>query len=257
MRIALGNSFMTIVVAEILGARNGLGYFVNSGMLFLDLALVFSGIITLGILGFATDLVFGYLSTASRASLRRHIRRMIEGCMNTLSSEHRLTNFAAGLSARDLPAAVVAKLKELMLDSIGIALAGSTAPGVDAIVTPIREWGGKAESSVVGHNLRAPPPLVSRARERHDGDRSRFRRHAGRCDAAYPAVVLYSTLALGEARKRTTASTCWPRSRREPSCSAAWATRAAGGSSFCPPVRREEWRLRRRAPVLSVCRRSA
>jgi len=61
MRIALGNSFMTIVVAEILGARDGLGYLINNGVLFLDVALVFSGIIALGILGFLSDAVFSLL----------------------------------------------------------------------------------------------------------------------------------------------------------------------------------------------------
>jgi len=61
MRIALGNSFMTIVVAEILGARDGLGYFVNSGVLFLDVPLVFSGVIALGLLGLSTDAFFAWL----------------------------------------------------------------------------------------------------------------------------------------------------------------------------------------------------
>jgi ABC-type nitrate/sulfonate/bicarbonate transport system permease component len=61
MRIALGNSFMTIVVAEILGARDGLGYFVNSGVLFLDVPLVFSGVIALGLLGLLTDAFFAWL----------------------------------------------------------------------------------------------------------------------------------------------------------------------------------------------------
>ena len=61
MRIALGNSFMTIVVAEILGARDGLGYFVNSGVLFLDVPLVFSGVIALGLLGLLTDACFAWL----------------------------------------------------------------------------------------------------------------------------------------------------------------------------------------------------
>jgi len=61
MRIALGNSFMTIVVAEILGARDGLGYFVNSGVLFLDVPLVFSGVIALGVLGLLTDAFFAWL----------------------------------------------------------------------------------------------------------------------------------------------------------------------------------------------------
>lgn len=58
MRIAMGNSFMTIVVAEILAAQEGLGYLVNRGLIFLDTATVFAGIIALGILGFLTDRLF-------------------------------------------------------------------------------------------------------------------------------------------------------------------------------------------------------
>jgi NitT/TauT family transport system permease protein len=48
-------------VAEILGARDGLGYFVNSGVLFLDVPLVFSGVIALGLLGLLTDAFFAWL----------------------------------------------------------------------------------------------------------------------------------------------------------------------------------------------------
>ena len=84
--------------------------------------------------------------------------------MTALTSEQKLTQFAAGLTAAALPPAVVAKLKELVLDSIGIALAGSTAPGVAAIVGPIRDWGGRADSSVIGHGLRARRRRWSRLR---------------------------------------------------------------------------------------------
>lgn len=58
MRIAMGNSFMTVVAAEMLAANEGLGYLVNSGVLFLDTSTVFSGVIALGTLGFVIDRIF-------------------------------------------------------------------------------------------------------------------------------------------------------------------------------------------------------
>jgi NitT/TauT family transport system permease protein len=58
MRIAMGNSFMTVVAAEMLAANEGLGYLINSGSLFLDTRTVFSGVIALGTLGFAADRLF-------------------------------------------------------------------------------------------------------------------------------------------------------------------------------------------------------
>jgi len=120
--------------------------------------------------------------------------------MTHLTSEQQLTQFAAGLTAEALPAPVVAKLKELVLDSVGIALAGSTAPGVDAIVNPIRDWGGRPDSSVIGHGLRAPPPLVALA----NGMMGTARDFDDTLDDAMlhtQPSVLYATLALGEARR--------------------------------------------------------
>jgi len=61
MRIAMGNSFMTVVAAEMLAASEGLGYLINSGVLFLDTSTVFSGVIALGILGFSTDRALQWL----------------------------------------------------------------------------------------------------------------------------------------------------------------------------------------------------
>jgi len=122
--------------------------------------------------------------------------------MTHLTSEQQLTQFAAGLTAEALPAPVVAKLKELVLDSVGIALAGSTAPGVDAIVNPIRDWGGRPDSSVIGHGLRAPPPLVALA----NGMMGTARDFDDTLDDAMlhtQPSVLYATLALGEARRRS------------------------------------------------------
>ena len=58
MRIAMGNSFMTVVAAEMLAANQGLGYLIQNGVLFLDTNTVFSGIIALGALGFLSDRAF-------------------------------------------------------------------------------------------------------------------------------------------------------------------------------------------------------
>lgn len=64
MRIALGNAFMTVVTAEMLGADTGLGVRINNGMTTLDMVSVLGAIFTLGILGFSSDLAFGALSRA-------------------------------------------------------------------------------------------------------------------------------------------------------------------------------------------------
>lgn len=61
MRMAMGNSFMTVVAAEMLGATEGLGYFVLSSQFWLDIAAIFSGVIALGVLGFAADHLFQWL----------------------------------------------------------------------------------------------------------------------------------------------------------------------------------------------------
>lgn len=72
-----------------------------------------------------------------------------------------LARYAANLRYEDLPADVVAKVKELILDSFGVALAGSTAPGIDAAVKMIRQWGGNPEATLYGHGLKLPSSSVA------------------------------------------------------------------------------------------------
>jgi ABC-type nitrate/sulfonate/bicarbonate transport system permease component len=55
MRLALGNSFATVVAAEMLAANNGLGYMIASAQMWMDIAAIFSAVIVLGILGFLAD----------------------------------------------------------------------------------------------------------------------------------------------------------------------------------------------------------
>lgn len=58
MRIAIGNAFMTIVGAEMLGASEGLGVILNNGMTTTNVADVFVCIVALGVLGLVVDRLF-------------------------------------------------------------------------------------------------------------------------------------------------------------------------------------------------------
>jgi NitT/TauT family transport system permease protein len=58
MRLAMGNSFMTIVSAEMIAADKGLGFLIFTSRLFMQTERIFVGIISLGILGFLVDSAF-------------------------------------------------------------------------------------------------------------------------------------------------------------------------------------------------------
>jgi ABC-type nitrate/sulfonate/bicarbonate transport system permease component len=62
MRIAMANSFVTIVSAEMLGASNGIGTVIWTARLFMQVDDVFVALIVLGLLGFVADRVFGVLT---------------------------------------------------------------------------------------------------------------------------------------------------------------------------------------------------
>jgi len=55
MKIAMGNSFMTVVSAEMVAAKSGVGFLIYNSRLFLLTEWIFVGIITLGLMGFLTD----------------------------------------------------------------------------------------------------------------------------------------------------------------------------------------------------------
>jgi ABC-type nitrate/sulfonate/bicarbonate transport system permease component len=68
MRVALGFSFMGIVAAELIGAREGLGFLIMNSQLLLQTDQLFVGLLTLGLLGLVVDRIF-------RAILARSMRR--------------------------------------------------------------------------------------------------------------------------------------------------------------------------------------
>lgn len=64
MRIGMGNSFQTLIVAEMLAANEGLGHLIMNGRTQLSTELIFVGVLTLGIIGLATDAAFQRLVRA-------------------------------------------------------------------------------------------------------------------------------------------------------------------------------------------------
>jgi 2-methylcitrate dehydratase PrpD len=114
------------------------------------------------------------------------------------TSEQRLAEFAAGMTFEQLPPAVVAALKRLLLDSVGVALAGSTAPGVDAVLGAVRSWGGGG-GSVYAAGVQVAPPFAALA----NGVMSTARDFDDTLDDAMlhtQPSVLPAALALAEAR---------------------------------------------------------
>lgn len=114
------------------------------------------------------------------------------------TSEQRLAEFAAGATFEELPPTVVSALKRLLLDSAGVALAGSTAPGVDAVIGAVRSWGGRG-SSVYAASVEVAPPFAALA----NGVMSTARDFDDTLDDAMlhtQPSVLSAALAVAEAR---------------------------------------------------------
>lgn len=55
VRLAMGNSFMAIVGAEMIAAKEGVGYMIWTSRLYFKTDWVFTGLLSLGLMGFATD----------------------------------------------------------------------------------------------------------------------------------------------------------------------------------------------------------
>jgi NitT/TauT family transport system permease protein len=61
MRLAMGNSFATVVAAEMIAADSGLGYLIFNSRLWMATDKIFIGIVCLGTLGIITDRFFRHL----------------------------------------------------------------------------------------------------------------------------------------------------------------------------------------------------
>lgn len=71
MRVALGFSFMGIVAAELIGAREGIGFLIMNSRQLMNTEQLFVGLISLGVVGLVIDRIF-------RALLDKYTRRYMQ-----------------------------------------------------------------------------------------------------------------------------------------------------------------------------------
>jgi 2-methylcitrate dehydratase PrpD len=72
-----------------------------------------------------------------------------------------LGRFTASIVLDDVPAALVDKVKDHLLDTIGVTCAGLSEPQAQAVVGIVKRWGGTAEAGVLGMELRLPAPKAA------------------------------------------------------------------------------------------------
>ena len=68
----------------------------------------------------------------------------------------KLADFIYNLKYEDLPAEVIEKAKDLILDQFGVQLACSTKPWSKAARNMVNDWGGKAESTILNYGDKVP-----------------------------------------------------------------------------------------------------
>ena len=78
-----------------------------------------------------------------------------------MSATDTLGLFIAGLRSDAIAPELVAKLKDHLLDTLGVACAGLDDPQARAVAGAVQRWGGHAEATVIGAPLRLPAPKAA------------------------------------------------------------------------------------------------
>jgi 2-methylcitrate dehydratase PrpD len=60
-----------------------------------------------------------------------------------------------------LPSQLVEVTKKFIIDTIGVGIAGSSAPGNQEIIELLKEWGGKKQSSILVYGVKMPAPQAA------------------------------------------------------------------------------------------------
>ena len=80
-----------------------------------------------------------------------------------MDSVKKLVDHVTGTQFSDLPEAVVDNAKRFILDSLGVAIAGSSAPGCKEVVDLVKELGGKPEATILIYGGKVPSPSAAMA----------------------------------------------------------------------------------------------
>ena len=104
-----------------------------------------------------------------------------------------LVNNIIDTNYEKLPEEVVEATKRLIMDSLAVALAGSTEAGVNELVDIFGDWGGKEESSVWVYGVKRPSISAAQV--------NAVMIHALDYDDTHDAAVLHSIGYCGENRR--------------------------------------------------------
>jgi 2-methylcitrate dehydratase PrpD len=88
----------------------------------------------------------------------------------------------------DVPREVVEVTKKQVLDLLGVAIAGFTAPGIQELLGIVRDWGGKKESSIILCRQKVPSHMAAQV--------NATMAHALDYDDVHDAAVLHPGVAV-------------------------------------------------------------
>ena len=78
-----------------------------------------------------------------------------------MSASEGLGAFVASLQLDDIEPALIAKVKDHLLDTLGVTCAGLTDPQAREVVSVVQRWGGQPEAAVIGLPMRLPAPKAA------------------------------------------------------------------------------------------------
>ncbi len=79
----------------------------------------------------------------------------------TIDPAQILAELVVQTSYNDLPAIALASTKRDILDTLGAAIGGSAAPGIDTLTSMVQHWGGRGESTLLLRGERVPSPQAA------------------------------------------------------------------------------------------------
>ncbi|MBN1847142.1 MAG: MmgE/PrpD family protein [Deltaproteobacteria bacterium] len=78
-----------------------------------------------------------------------------------MDASYSLAKNLVKLGYNDLPAETIEIAKKDILDTLGVAIAGSSEPGGKELMTLVGEWGGKEESTIIMFDRKVPAPFAA------------------------------------------------------------------------------------------------
>ncbi len=83
--------------------------------------------------------------------------------METPPIEYQLSRYLADTRFEDLPHEVVQYCKQMIIDSLGVSIPGSLAPGCNAVADLAGQWGGGQGATIMVSGHKTTPPLAALA----------------------------------------------------------------------------------------------